>query len=154
MRARSIQPQSTMVPVQLKRHPSKHLAENGHDWPRSPACLRADMLHLPPEGARITVAGLVILRQRPGTANGVIFITLEDETGIVNVIVWRKMYERFRRAVIAGRLLRVTGRLQRAHSVTHLIAEKIEDISPMLDLLLQEQGRDQNAGFAPKDELS
>ena len=50
------------------------------------------------------MAGLVILRQRPGTAKGVIFLTLEDETGVVNVIVWRKMYEAFRRAVIAGRL--------------------------------------------------
>ena len=81
-------------------------------------------------------AGLVILRQRPGTAKGVIFLTLEDETGIVNVIVWRNIYERFRRAVIAGRLLRVTGRVQRAHDVTHLLAEEIEDISHMLDRLV------------------
>lgn len=106
-------------------------------WPRPPACLTAERLQVPPEGARICVAGLVILRQRPGTAKDVIFVTLEDETGVVNVIVWRKIYERFRRAVIAGRLLRVTGRLQRAHSVTHEIAEQIEDISPMLDRLLQ-----------------
>lgn len=105
-------------------------------WPRPPACLQAAQLALPPEGARVAVAGLVILRQRPGTAKGVIFITLEDETGVVNVIVWRTMYEKFRRAVIAGRMLRVTGRLQRAHSVTHVIAERIEDISHMLDLLL------------------
>ena len=83
------------------------------------------------------VAGLVILRQRPGTAKGVIFITLEDETGGVNVVVWRAMYEKFRRAVIAGRMLRITGRMQRAHSVTHVIAEQIEDISGMLDLLAQ-----------------
>ena len=54
--------------------------------------------------ARVRVAGLVITRQRPGTASGVIFLTLEDETGIANVIVWPKTYERFRRAVIAGRL--------------------------------------------------
>jgi len=107
------------------------------DWPRPPSCLVAVRLNAPPEGARITVAGLVILRQRPGTAKGVIFLTLEDETGIINVIVWRKLYEQFRRAVISGRMLRVTGRLQRAHSVTHVIAEQIEDISPMLDLLLQ-----------------
>jgi len=110
------------------------------DWPRPPSCLVAARLDVPPEGARITVAGLVILRQRPGTAKGVIFLTLEDETGIVNVIVWRKLYERFRRAVISGRMLRVTGRLQRAHSVTHVIAEQIEDISPMLDRLLQDPG--------------
>lgn len=115
-------------------------ARTGQSWPRPPACLMARDLNIPPEGARITVAGLVILRQRPGTAKGVIFVTLEDETGIVNVIVWRKIYEQFRRAVIAGRLLRVTGRLQRAHSVTHLIAEEVEDISDMLDLLLKDGG--------------
>lgn len=84
----------------------------------------------------MTVAGLVILRQRPGTAKGVIFLTLEDETGVVNIVVWRKLYERFRRAVIAGRLLRITGRLQRENNVIHIIAELIEDISPMLDQLL------------------
>ncbi|MGH1415939.1 MAG: OB-fold nucleic acid binding domain-containing protein [Pelagimonas sp.] len=105
-------------------------------WPLPPSALQACRLVEPPNGARITVAGLVILRQRPGTANGVIFLTLEDETGIVNIIVWRKMYEAFRRAVIAGRMLRVTGRIQRDNGVTHVIADTIEDISHMLDLLL------------------
>jgi len=88
-----------------------------------------------PDKRRITVAGLVITRQRPGTASGVIFITLEDETGVCNVIVWPKTYERFRRAVIAGRLLKVTGQLQREGIVTHLIAWRIEDMSWMLDRL-------------------
>jgi DNA-directed RNA polymerase len=105
-------------------------------WPRPPHAVPSAWLDRPPEGARLTVAGIVILRQRPGTAKGVIFLTLEDETGVVNVIVWRKIYERFRRAVIAGRMLRVTGRIQRAHGVTHVLAEQIEDISDMLDLLL------------------
>ncbi|MCL3882391.1 OB-fold nucleic acid binding domain-containing protein [Marivita sp. GX14005] len=108
------------------------------DWPRPPSCLTAAQLPLPPNGARVAVAGLVILRQRPGTAKGVIFLTLEDETGTVNVIVWRKMYERFRRAVIAGRMLRVTGRVQREGDVCHVIAEEIEDISALLDRLLEE----------------
>jgi DNA-directed RNA polymerase len=105
-------------------------------WPRPPSCLVARDLHLPPVNARVTVAGLVILRQRPGTAKGVIFITLEDETGVVNVIVWRNMYERFRRAVISGRMLRITGQLQRAHDVTHVLAEQIEDVSHLLDQLV------------------
>ncbi|SHH82971.1 OB-fold nucleic acid binding domain-containing protein [Marivita hallyeonensis] len=113
---------------------SRH--SDGPDWPRPPSCLMASQLKLPPNGARVAVAGLVILRQRPGTAKGVIFLTLEDETGVVNIIVWRKMYERFRRAVIAGRMLRVTGRIQNDGDVIHVIAEEIEDISPMLDLLL------------------
>ena len=107
--------------------------------PPPPWCHRAASLSTRLNGARIAVAGLVILRQRPGTAKGVIFLTLEDETGVVNIIVWRKLYERYRRAVIAGRLLRVTGRLQCENGVMHLIAEHIEDISPMLDLLLEEQ---------------
>ena len=88
-------------------------------------------------GARIAVAGLVILRQRPGTAKGVIFLTLEDETGVVNIVVWRALYEKYRRAVISGRLLRVVGRLQREAGVVHVIAEEIEDISYMLDSLLE-----------------
>lgn len=107
------------------------------DWPRPPAACPADRLDAPPGGARVTVAGLVLLRQRPGTAKGVIFITLEDETGTVNVVVWAKIYERFRRAVIAGRLLRVTGRIQREGGVLHVLAEEIEDISPLLDRLLE-----------------
>lgn len=109
-------------------------------WPRLPACVPNDRLDNVPNGARCAVAGLVLVRQRPGTAKGVIFITLEDETGICNVIVWRKKYEEFRRAVIGGRALKVTGRLQREGGITHLIAEKIDDISPMLDELIRPQG--------------
>ncbi len=84
---------------------------------------------------RVTVVGLVITRQRPGTASGVVFLTLEDETGTANIIVWRKVYERFRQAVIAGRLLQVTGRIQRDGTVMHLIAENIQDMSVELSTL-------------------
>ena len=108
-----------------------------HQWPKPPAAIPHDMLDLPPNGDRITVAGLVLVRQRPGTANGVIFITLEDETTTCNVIVWRKLYETYRRAVISGRMLRITGHIQREGAVCHVIAEIIEDISYMLDELLQ-----------------
>jgi DNA polymerase III alpha subunit len=107
------------------------------DWPRPPDCLPHHLLHLPPENARVCVAGLVLVRQRPGTAKGVIFLTLEDEFGVCNVIVWQKIYQQFRRAVIAGRLLRVTGRVQRQSGVTHVIAELVEDISPLLDDLVR-----------------
>jgi single-strand DNA-binding protein len=102
-------------------------------WPKPPDCLPHHLLHLPHEGARVAVAGLVVLRQRPGTAKGVIFITLEDEFSTCNVIIWQKIYQQFRRAVIAARLMRVTGRLQRQAGITHIIAEQIEDISPLLD---------------------
>nr|WP_296430391.1 OB-fold nucleic acid binding domain-containing protein [Roseovarius sp. BRH_c41] len=103
--------------------------------PRPPSALIAARLSEVSSGARITVAGLVLVRQRPGTARGVVFVTLEDETGVVNVVIWRKVFERFRRAVIAGRMLRVTGRVERQAGVTHVVAEEIEDISALLDLL-------------------
>ena len=118
-------------------------------WPRPPSCLPHDRMGEVSHGARVTVAGLVLVRQRPGTAKGVIFVTLEDETGVSNVIVWRKIYERFRRAVIAGRCLRVTGRLQREGGVTHIVAEEIEDISWMLDDLLRENHELCRAGDQP-----
>ena len=102
-------------------------------WARPPRCLVAADLVVPPNGARVAVAGLVVCRQRPGTAKGVIFVTLEDETGTANVIVWASAFERFRRAVIAGRCLKVTGKLQRDGDVTHVVAEQIEDISALLD---------------------
>jgi len=105
-------------------------------WPRPPSALPHNRLDEPAQGAMVTVAGLVLVRQRPGTAKGVIFITLEDETGVSNIIVWQKTYQKFRRAVVGGRLLRVTGHLQRDGQVVHIIAHKIEDISAMLDRLL------------------
>lgn len=115
------------------------------NWPRPPHALPCDRLCDPPEGARVTVAGLVLVRQRPGTAKGVIFITLEDETGICNVIVWQKIYQAHRRAVIAGRLLRVTGRLQRDGQVVHLVADLVEDISGLLDRLVEVTSPDRPA---------
>jgi len=83
-------------------------------------------------GRRITVCGLVLVRQRPGSAKGVIFATLEDETGIANVIVWPPVFERSRRIVLGARLMKVTGRLQREGIVIHIVAEKLEDMTPSL----------------------
>jgi error-prone DNA polymerase len=97
---------------------------------------------------RITITGLVITRQRPGTAAGVIFLTLEDETGAANVIVWKQVYEAFRKAVIAGCLVRVTGRIQRDGPTTHIIAERVEDVSPLLATLGRPLIIDANDGRA------
>jgi len=97
----------------------------------------ASQLCVPPRGARVAVVGLVICRQRPGTAKGVIFLTLEDETGVANIVVWAQVFERFRRAVIAGRCLKVTGRLQRDGDVVHVVAERIEDMSALLDEIVR-----------------
>ena len=84
------------------------------------------------DGRRIETAGLVLVRQRPGTAKGVVFMTLEDETGIVNVIVWPKVMERFRKVVMTSRLVKVRGKVQRTEDILHLVAEELEDISPLL----------------------
>jgi len=86
-----------------------------------------------PDGTWLSVAGLVITRQRPGTASGVIFLTLEDATAVSNIVVWPKIFERYRKSVMAGRLLRIKGRLQREGAVTHVIATLIEDYSYLLD---------------------
>ena len=100
--------------------------------------LRPHLPGLTPHGGlmqatgRVEVCGLVITRQRPGTASGVIFLTLEDETGVSNIVVWPKVYERYRRIVIGGRLLRVRGRVQREGAVIHVIAETVMDLSDRL----------------------
>jgi error-prone DNA polymerase len=83
-------------------------------------------------GRRVTVAGLVLVRQRPGTAKGVIFLTLEDETGIVNVVVWPKVFEQNRRVLMTAQLLAVRGRIQREGLVIHVVAEELTDLTSEL----------------------
>jgi error-prone DNA polymerase len=83
-------------------------------------------------GRQVQVAGLVLTRQRPGTANGVMFLTLEDETGPVNVIVWPALFEAQRHIAMGARFLLVRGKLQRAGDVIHVVAEELEDLSPHL----------------------
>ncbi|MEE8109053.1 MAG: error-prone DNA polymerase, partial [Gammaproteobacteria bacterium] len=89
-----------------------------------------------PNGAPAAVAGLVITRQRPNSASGVVFVTLEDESDHSNVIIWPKLVERQRREVLEARLLGVRGRVQREGEVLHLIATRLEDHSELLGSLL------------------
>jgi error-prone DNA polymerase len=83
-------------------------------------------------GERTRVAGLVLVRQRPGTASGVIFMTLEDETGIANIVVWPKLFEQYRREVLGGRLVAIEGPVQSESGVIHVIAERVRDYTPLL----------------------
>jgi error-prone DNA polymerase len=83
-------------------------------------------------GRRVTVAGLVLVRQRPGTAKGVIFLTLEDETGIVNVVVWPKVFEKNRRVVMTAQFLEVRGKIERQGLVIHVVADRLIDLTPEL----------------------
>jgi error-prone DNA polymerase len=86
------------------------------------------------DGRRATVAGVVLVRQRPGKGN-VCFITLEDETGVVNVVLWHDLFVKYRPVVMGARLMLVKGRVQRAEGVIHLIGEHLEDISADMALL-------------------
>ncbi|MCX2888132.1 error-prone DNA polymerase [Pseudomonas sp. DCB_BI] len=99
---------------------------------RALGCRSSAELHSVEHGDSITVAGLVVGRQRPQTASGVTFVTLEDEHGMVNVVVWRELAERQRRALVGSQLLKVSGRLEQENGVRHLIARRLEDVSPLL----------------------
>jgi error-prone DNA polymerase len=88
-----------------------------------------------PHGSRVRAAGLVTCRQRPDTASGVVFVTLEDESGCVNVVVWRDLLERQRRELLGARLLLVEGVIQRDGLVVHLLARRLEDRSRLLGRL-------------------
>ena len=133
--------------LSLKAHPTSfmraRLAQRG--------ILRSEALPSVKNGERVTVAGLVLVRQRPGTAKGVIFMTLEDETGVANVIVWPKAFERLRPIVLGARFVAVTGKLQSESGVIHIVAERMEDLTPMLGML-SEAGRTIDA-LARADEV-
>jgi error-prone DNA polymerase len=100
--------------------------------------LRHEELPTIPPGRIVTVAGLVLVRQRPGDAKA-IFMTLEDETGIANTIVWLRAFEIFRPIVLGARLISVTGELQNEQGVIHIIAHQIDDLSSLLRILTQER---------------
>ncbi|MCA0451657.1 MAG: error-prone DNA polymerase, partial [Proteobacteria bacterium] len=102
------------------------------------------------DGATIALAGLALIRQRPGTASGVIFITLEDETGIANLVVWPKVFENFRAVVMGARLVAVRGTVQREGAVIHVIARKLESHDALLGPLASGAF---DAGIARADEV-
>jgi error-prone DNA polymerase len=116
----------------LGRHPMALLRDR---LARERICA-ADTLWEIENGRRVRYAGLVINRQRPGSAKGVTFVTLEDETGHANVIVWRKVAEAQRRALLGSRLMEVTGRIQREGDVLHVVAERLRDRSTLLGRLM------------------
>jgi len=118
--------------LSLGRHPMALLRQRlGHEG----ICAARDLWEID-NGGRTSYAGLVINRQRPGSAKGVTFVTLEDETGHANIIVWRKLGENQRRALLGSRLMQVTGRVQRQGEVLHLVAERLEDRSRLLGMLM------------------
>jgi error-prone DNA polymerase len=85
-----------------------------------------------PDGRPVEVAGVILVRQRPGSAKGVLFITLEDETGVANIIVWPDRFEANRTVIMSAAMLGVKGRVQREGTVIHVIADRVSDLTPML----------------------
>jgi error-prone DNA polymerase len=135
--AQSLKPASTArevvddyaaIGLSLKAHPLSFL--------RAPLSRRgvitaADLAGMK-DGRRVKVAGLVLIRQRPGSAKGVMFMTLEDETGQINAIVWPSLFERFRKVVFSADMMGVEGKLQREGDVIHVIADRLVDLSNVL----------------------
>jgi error-prone DNA polymerase len=102
-------------------------------------------------GTRVRISGLVTCRQRPGSANGVVFMTIEDESAVANVIVWPKIFERFRPVVLSARYVVITGRVQEESGVIHVVADRLEDLTHFL-ARLAEHGADID-GLARCDEV-
>jgi error-prone DNA polymerase len=107
------------------------------------------------DGSFVRCAGVVLVRQMPGDA-GVVFVTLSDETGITNVVVWPRVLERFRREIMGARLLMVEGKVQKADNVVHLVAERIFDRSEELARLSEDslkpfQGRREDLAYQRPD---
>ena len=120
------------VGLTLGRHPLALLRETL----RGSGVHSAEEVCARPDGSAVRVAGIVLMRQRPAAAGGVTFITLEDESGQVNVIVWERIAQAHREALLGARLLEVHGRLQHAEGVTHLIARRLLDRTGLLGALV------------------
>jgi error-prone DNA polymerase len=94
------------------------------------------------DGKRLSLAGLVLIRQRPGTAKGVVFMTIEDETGHANLVIWPDLLERQRRIVFSTTLVACRGRVQREGAVIHVVAEELTDLTPWLHRIAGEDETD------------
>ncbi len=116
------------VGLTLRRHPvsflRRTLAERG-------TVRAADLSHRR-DGARVSVAGIVLVRQKPGSAKGIMFITVEDETGHANLVIWPTVFAAQRRLILSAGMIACHGRLQRQDSVIHVVAERLDDLSDML----------------------
>ena len=128
--------------LSLKAHPMQFL----RDHYAAQGFVRACDLRGIRYGKRVSLAGLVLIRQRPGSAKGVCFITLEDETGTANLVVWPDAFAAQRKVVMGARLMVVHGLVQHDEAVCHLIASRLEDDSPRLRTLSDSQAFDPQVG--------
>ena len=116
------------VGLTLRQHPASFLRDDLASR-RIVTCVDAMNAR---DGKWLTTAGLVLVRQKPGSAKGVMFITIEDETGVANLVIWPSLYERQRRIILAAGMIAVQGRIQREGEVVHLVANQLTDLSAEL----------------------
>src|SRR5690606_29480875 len=116
------------VGLTLRQHPLSFLRA-GLNKRRIDTCAEAMGTR---DGRWLEAAGLVLVRQRPGSAKGVMFITMEDETSAANIVVWVKVFEKFRSTLLSASMLAVRGRIQREGDVVHLVANSVTDLSAEL----------------------
>ncbi len=133
-----IQDYSSMA-LSLKAHPVKFVRRKLFEA----RVLATRELTLWPDGTLVRVAGLVLVRQRPGTASGICFITIEDETGSANLVVFQHLFERFRSEILQSRLLMVEGKLQREGEVTHVIVQHCYNMNALLANLTHKKEEEQ-----------
>jgi error-prone DNA polymerase len=122
--------------LSLKAHPMSFFRKNL----RKRGFICTDQLPGMRHGARVSLAGLVLVRQKPGSAKGVCFITLEDEVGVANLVIWPKLFEHFRTVIMQARLLVVHGRVQSDGRVIHVVADRLENRTERLDSLADQRG--------------
>ena len=133
--------------LSLRAHPAQFLRPDLD----ARGIMQNETLRRVASGTRVRISGLVTCRQRPGSANGVVFMTIEDESAVANVIVWPKVFERLRPVVLGARYVAVTGRVQEEWGVIHVVAERLEDLTHFL-ARLAEHGADID-GLARCDEV-
>ena len=133
--------------LSLRAHPAQFLRTDL----TARGIIRNEALRTLRTGARVKISGLVTCRQRPGSANGVVFMTIEDESAVANVIVWPKIFERMRPVVLGARYVSVSGRVQSESGVIHVVADRLDDLTVLL-AQLADHGADID-GLARADEV-
>jgi error-prone DNA polymerase len=134
--------------VSLKAHPIEFVRPQLN---RLKATRHSDLSHCT-NGMQVKVAGLVLVRQRPSTANGICFITIEDETGSANLVVFANLFARYRKEIVSSRLLMIEGKVQKEGEVIHVVAQRCYDLTGLLGPLTQPEARaseDQSIDYMP-----
>ena len=131
--------------LSLKHHPMFFLRSK---IPMTPLTETQHLVHMPSDH-QVKVAGIVLVRQRPSTAKGVLFVTLEDDTGIANIILWPSVFQQYRRVIMNSELIGVAGKVQREGKVVHIVASHLTDLTDSLTALTNPSSRSTNNKVIP-----